>query len=192
MISNKTLISLSVVLFGVFVVLFSAIRVSQPNSIPRTYNNRVIAAENRQFEIPDNLKVEGLTPNNPFYWSEMLQDRLHLLMQSSKYNQSRLMTNYANKRLGMGLKMINVGYQELGVEVISKAEKYLFKATQSCKKIEDAKNQQQQIKNLDKTFIQHQQVLERLLKTIPEKYKSSIRSSLQLNKQTHNDILLQI
>jgi len=192
MISNKALISFSAVLFGVFVVLISAIRVAQPKFIPRVYNSRVIAAENRQFEIPDNLKTKGLMPNNPFYWSEMLRDRIKLLMQSSKYNQSKLMTDYANERLGSGINMINIGYQDLGIEVISKAEKYLFKATQSCKKIENEDEQQQQIVNLNKTFTQHQQILERLLKTIPAEYQSSIQSSLQLNKQTHNDILLQI
>ncbi len=142
MVTYKLLIAITSLTAAFALVMFTAIKLSQP--IPQTsepgegnikfthdLQRMYEASQSALIKLVDNpylLPYPGVLPNHPFYWTKMVRDRVQLITTSDPTQKMRLLLLFADKRLAAGQLLIATGDEALGISTLTKAEKYLLQA----------------------------------------------------------------
>ncbi|NMB57465.1 hypothetical protein GYA19_06055 [Candidatus Beckwithbacteria bacterium] len=196
MINNKVLFACVFIFLSFFIVLFSTLKLVQPELFAVSLTNAFDATasayrQNNSLAYP--LPSPKILPNNPFYWGEMLQDKLRLLFTFDKQQKFVLLINYADTRLASGKILILKGEDDLGVSTITKAEKYLLQAYDLWKSELAKENLSQSLVTaFGQSFLSHQQEIEPLLQETEDKNQDALKQSLDMNKLIFNTQIKQL
>jgi uncharacterized protein DUF5667 len=192
MIRSQILLSAAGVIFTFILVIITALRIAQPQLIdPNSYQNTSLSIEQVKknyeatqsalienlYEVKYPLPFPGILPNHPLYWLKMIRDRITLTMINDPHEKFSYILHLADKRLTAGQALIIADQDGLGVSTITKAEKYLLKATKLSKTL-DEKAQQE----VTKGYLKHKQIINLLKEELEEKERSILDDSLILNE----------
>jgi hypothetical protein len=114
-------------------------------------------------------------PDSPFWTLKVVRDRLWLLITSDGSKRSDLFLLFADKRLGAAKSIFEKGDWQLGYSVLTKAEKYLEKASLS----EEANRQRgndtsEFLYRVSLSSLKHAQMIREFVKYAPEEVKPKL------------------
>lgn len=192
MINPKLLFAAIAILFTFLLVILTAFRISQPllpkNSYSHSNNieniNLFLEATTSANKIffDYTLPYPGILPNHPFYWLKMLRDKVQLSLIRNDIDLFYLYLHYADKRLISGLILTQENQKELAVSTITKAEKYLFQASNLLiDKINEGENSHL-YHQIAKSYLKHDQLIKSNLDGFPDKLKQILENSLNNNE----------
>lgn len=192
MINFKFLISFSAIIFSIIIVMFTALRISQP-SIANTNFKKSVSANNRdelkkEYEASQSalmnmkkvdypLPYHGILPNHPFYWIKMMRDRLILVLTYDQFKKFQTMIFYGDKRLVSGQALITNNEDQLGVSTITKAEKYLYEASKISRNLGEEDK-----KELVRSYLKHKEIIELLLPEVNETDRNVLLNAIDINQ----------
>jgi|SRR3989344_2359612 len=102
---------------------------------------RVYTAEMGGLSTQSGVRIEyylpypGILPDNKLYAIKMVRDRVRLWLTFGDEKKVARELEYADKRLGAAVALIEGGKKELGVRTYTKAEKYLESAVSRTMKM---------------------------------------------------------
>ena len=167
MVSPKILLAVSSIVVAFLLVVYTAVKLSQPIPQSSDNNNRVAFTHNLQqiyeasqsslLSITHNpylLPYPGILPNHPLYWSKMIRDRIQLMTTTDPTQKMQLLLLFADKRLAAGQLLIATGDNSLGISTITKAEKYLLQTYEIYRQYDDPEKDRYR-QNLGDAFSRH-------------------------------------
>jgi len=191
MVSAKILIAISSILISFLLVIYTAIKLTQPilpvsdnnSKIAFTHNLQQIyeASQSSLLNIVNNpylLPYPGILPNHPLYWSKMIRDRVQLLTTKDPTKKMQLFLLFADKRLAAGQLLIATGDKGLGVSTITKAEKYLLSAYEIYRQYDDPEKKRYR-QNLGDAFNRHLIYIDITKKQIGDEFKLDSLNQLE-------------
>lgn len=139
---------------GLIVFLFLIVlTVKTSDAVPLPMPTASPAAELKKVEYV--LPYPGILPDHLLYPVKMFRDKIMLLLISDKQKKAEVYLLLADKRLGAGKVLIDGGKNKLGVETLSKAEKYLEQAVLESKAFK--------MEKLEGAVQKHLEVLEEIM-----------------------------
>lgn len=185
MIAAKILFPVAFICLAFFLLILSALKISQPeiinsqtnysfsSSLPRKIYEASCSSLPKE-EIP---LYPGILPNHPLYFAKMIRDKAILSLTRNPQKKVNLFLQYADKRLTAGQVLIYQGEYDLGVSTITKAEKYLQKAgIYAFDNLNESQNQDI-FTLITKKFLTHRNIIENLLiSDLPENQRQVIHS----------------
>jgi hypothetical protein len=200
MIRSQILFSGAFVCLSFFLVMLSALRLTQPELFAQRLSRPVLAqkqeanalffeasdsatiAQNKVIDYP--LPYPGILPDHPLYWLKMLRDRVNLSLTRNNLSRFDLQLLYADKRLASGLALITKGQDQLGVTTITKGEKYLVEAW------EELESQDEKVPEvfrrreiLSQAVAKHQQKVIQAIQVVEGREKEVLAATALANKQ---------
>jgi hypothetical protein len=124
------------------------------------------------------LPYPGILPDHPLYWLKMIRDRVQLWLITKPLPKAEKFLLYADKRLGAGWALIDGNKKDLGVTVVTKAEKYLERAITIAEGLNESGNETAFKEKLYKASLKHQEVLLNLIEKVADKDKDLLRQML--------------
>lgn len=188
---------LSIVFFLFFLCIFSLPRVvfgvSSKSTLTPTYAvmvDREIPDESTMDKKPEYiLPYPGILPNHPLYIIKRFRDFILDRLIVDPVRKTEFTILQADKRLAMGILLIDKGEAVLAEEIISKGEKYLYKGIQLL--IEEKKLGKEVpsyvLERLDASLQKHFEVLGELVKEASEETRVGLSGSLDLVRQLQGD-----
>lgn len=197
MIKPKLLFATVFIFLAFLVVIISALKISQPyilNYISFTPQTKLDlknptkqsnhSQKNTDFILFDyQLPYPGILPSHPLYWLKMIRDRIKIYLTKDPINRFYLYILLSDKRLSSGLILIKSGQFQLGTTTITKAEKYLNKATIY---LLDNLNQPEKNSHLFyqtvKTFFKHKKEIISIYPYINDDQKNILNNLIETNE----------
>lgn len=162
-------------LFVLVLALFFLILPLPAAAQPITFDNQKVV-----YDLPH----PGILPDNPLYFLKALRDRVLELTTQDPLKKAELYLSYSDKRAEMALELAGKGKNALAVSTVSKGEKYFLKIPQI---LLEAKKQNIKPSNefkykLQLSNLKHREVIETLLKELPQGENNALTDVLELNK----------
>jgi hypothetical protein len=194
------LMSLFFLLFGMGVVLVSAVRAGQIEAECTTCGEKVIAlvgedesafakasADEGVEKVGEVVEAEelvdyylaypGILPDHPLYWLKMIRDKISLSLTRDPEARFERLLLYADKRVGAAEVLIKGGKSELGVTTATKSEKYLSQAVDQFKQLEEVSPEMK--KRMRGAVLKHKEVLSGVLDQIPDQARGALVKSIE-------------
>lgn len=131
-------------------------------------------------EIRYELPYPGLLPDSPLYFLRIIRDKTVSFLISDSLKKAEFNLLQADKRLNAGIYLFDKGNVSLSLSTISKAENYF---SQAIDKMEEAKKQGRDIKDikekLKNAFKKHEQELKILTEKADKNFKSGFEKELK-------------
>jgi Domain of unknown function (DUF5667) len=191
MIKSRFLFALAFLCFTFFIVLFSALRLSQPyllsstTSFQPSLNQQTCQDiyESTFSSLPVNyqLPYPGLLPDHPFYWTKMIRDRLNLIITTNPEQKLKFLLNYANKRLAAGIILASSNQTDLALTTLTKAEKYLHQSANFTFENFDSDKNPKIYEQLVTTYLIHDFHVRQTLDYFNDSQKDVLEKILQSN-----------
>lgn len=150
------------------------------------------SAEQIPHEVLDyELPYPGILPDHPLYSLKLFRDRLldFLIRDGNKRIEYNLLM--ADKRLNMGVSLVEKQQYDLAEETVSKGEKYLVKAVDGLYKSRD--EGRDMASDLSKKLLlsiqKHRVVVDELKRKSPENTHSGYDSTLSTISESHGRIV---
>jgi len=148
-------------------------------------------AEGSLLPLPVVQKVEytlpypGILPDHPLYFLKRLRDTILEKLISDPIRKAEFYILQGDKRLQMGLMLIEGGKANLGESTISKGEKYLEQAVTklSSYKESGAVVAPYVVEKLEKSITKHQEVITDLIAKANDTEKAGLQGSMELLRQ---------
>lgn len=149
----------------------------------------ILAQEEREtLEASPSTKVEyflpypGILPDHPLYFLKVFRDRVLDFLIRDPVKKIEFHLLMADKRLNMGIFLIDKGKPSLAETTVSKGEKYLLRAVEGVKKAEEKGREVDPglLDELKKATLKHGEVILELLEKAPDEQKIGFNSSLEL------------
>jgi hypothetical protein len=155
----------------------------------------VLGASDSSIKMPQekvayNLPYPGLLPDNPLYLTKIMRDRITELLTRDNLKKAELYLLYSDKRVAMALVLAHKGKSQLAVDTFAKGEKYFLKIPDLLK---SAKKQGGQapsnfIETLKLSNAKHKELIEELIKILPQGLNQSLTQLSDLNQQVKLEI----
>jgi hypothetical protein len=131
------------------------------------------------------LPYPGILPDHPLYFLKRLRDTILERLISDPIRKAEFYLLQSDKRLQMGLMLINNGKGNLGESTISKAEKYMEQAVTGLSQYKKGGSivPPYIVERLEKATAKHQEVITDLLGKVNEKEKSGLQGSMALLRE---------
>jgi len=128
------------------------------------------------------LPYPGMLPDHPLYFLKRLRDTILEKLISDPIRKTEFYILQSDKRLQMGVMLMNVGKGSLGESTISKAEKYMEQAVSgiSLYKKSGGIIPPYIIEQLENATAKHQEVISDLIGGANEIEKGGLQGSLSL------------
>jgi hypothetical protein len=111
-------------------------------------------------EVDYFLAYPGLLPDHLLYPLKMVRDRIMLFLTTDPLKKAELYLLFADKRLEAGRMLIEKNKLDLGLETLTKAEKYLEQAVEQEKLAQQAgKKTEEFLNRLSLATRKHEQVM---------------------------------
>jgi len=148
-------------------------------------------AEGPLLPLPVVQKVEytlpypGILPDHPLYFLKRLRDTILEKLISDPIRKAEFYILQGDKRLQMGLMLIEGGKANLGESTISKGEKYIEQAVTKLSSYKESGGiiPPYVIERLEKATAKHQEVISDLMGKASEAEKNGLQGSLNLLKE---------
>lgn len=143
-----------------------------------------------QEKVIYNLPYPGLLPDSPLYTIKVTRDRITDFLTRDNLKKADLYLLYSDKRTSMSLVLASKGKNKLAIDTFIKGEKYFIKIPELLK---SAKKQGTQapssfIETLKLSNAKHKELIEELIKTLPQGLDSSLTELTKINEQVKSEI----
>lgn len=131
------------------------------------------------------LPYPGILPDHPLYFLKVLRDKILDLLIKDPIKKIEFNLLMADKRLNMGIFLMEKGKPSLAEVTVSKGEKYFLKASEGIKKAKEKGREpsQELLEKIKKASLKHKEVILELLEKAPDEQKVGFNSSLELVKK---------
>jgi hypothetical protein len=193
---QSVIISISALLFGLAIVLLSALSCSryqvQAQAGVTAEKEEMKDAVQMEEQKTEDSKVDyylpypGILPDHPLYWLKMIRDKVMISFATSSEQKMQRLLLYADKRIGAAQALIDGGKKELGVTTATKAEKYLERTISEYKKLQGTdKATPEMATRLSKATAKHLEVLMEMVDQVPDQSKPSLQQYLDQTSGYH-------
>lgn len=148
------------------------------------------ASDKLVYDITFNSYYHGnVLPDNPLWNLKVVRDRLWILVTTDPAKRSELYLMLADKRLGAASYLFLNKKTDLGISVLTKAEKYL-EASVDC---EQEAKRENKINSLDLVYkissasLFHRQIIEDIMNVTTEQAKPMVVLSLDYPKRIYRE-----
>lgn len=143
-----------------------------------------------QEKVIYNLPYPGLLPDSPLYLAKIVRDRITDFLTRDNLKKAELYLLYSDKRAVMSLLLAHKGKNQLAIDTFAKGEKYFLKIPNLLK---SAKKQGGQtpsnfIETLKLSNAKHKELIEELIKILPQGLNQSLAQLSDLNQQVKLEI----
>jgi len=143
-----------------------------------------------QQKVIYNLPYPGLLPDSPLYITKIIRDRITDFLTRDNLKKAELYLLYSDKRASMSLVLASKGKNQLAIDTFVKGEKYFLKIPRlliSAKK-QGAQAPSSFVETLKLSNAKHKELIEELIKTLPQGLNQSLTQLSDLNQQIHREI----
>lgn len=136
------------------------------------------------------LPYPGVLPDHQLYFLKRFRDTVLEMVIIEPARKSEFYILQADKRLQMGITLVEQKKFPLAETTVSKAEKYMEKAVTGLVtyKTSGGVIAPYIVEHIEKASAKHQEVLQELLGQVPEDQKSGIASSIELLTRIQQEI----
>ena len=143
-----------------------------------------------QQKVIYNLPYPGLLPDSPLYITKIIRDRITDFLTRDNLKKAELYLLYSDKRTSMSLVLASKGKSQLAIDTFAKGEKYFLKIPELLR---SAKKQGTQapssfVETLKLSNAKHKELIEELIKTLPQGLNQSLTQLSDLNLQIRHEI----
>ncbi len=143
-----------------------------------------------QEKVIYNLPYPGLLPDNPLYFTKIVRDRITDFLTRDNLKKAELYLLYSDKRVSMSLVLATKGKNQLSIDTFIKGEKYFLKIPELLR---SAKKQGVQAPSSFKETLKlsnakHKELIEELIKTLPQGLDESLTQLSNINLQITHEI----
>lgn len=143
-----------------------------------------------QEKVVYNLPYPGLLPDSPLYITKIIRDRITDFLTRDNLKKAELYLLYSDKRAAMSLSLVRKGKNQLAIDTFAKGEKYFLKIPGL---LTSAKKQGSQapsnfIETLKLSNAKHKELIEELIKILPQGLNQLLILLTDLNQQVKNEI----
>ncbi len=138
-----------------------------------------------QEKVVYNLPYPGITPDNPLYIFKNIRDRLVILLTRDDLKKAQSYLLLSDKRMAMAIVLSKKGKDALAVSTLSKGEKYFIRIPPllaSAKK-QGGSATADFVNKLKVSNAKHSEVIESLLKALPQGETATMNDILKLNHE---------
>lgn len=143
-----------------------------------------------QEKVIYNLPYPGLLPDSPLYITKVIRDKITDFLTRDNLKKAELYLLYSDKRASMSLVLASKGKSQLAIDTFVKGEKYFLKIPGlliSAKK-QGAQAPSSFVETLKQSNAKHKELIEELIKILPQGLNQSLGQLSDLNQQIHREI----
>lgn len=136
------------------------------------------------------LQYPGILPDNFLYPLKMIRDRILLWLTADPVKRAEKLLLFADKRLGAGRALIEGGKTQLGVDTLTKGEKYLEQAIGQAEKAKQAGKETTELyEKLAKASLKHQEILGEMVLKVPGEAQAVINEVMKYPQAGYERII---
>lgn len=149
--------------------------------------NAIVISEQK---VIYNLPYPGLLPDNPLYIIKIIRDRITEVTTRDYLKKTELYLLLSDKRLAMGMSLVNVGKFKLAISTFEKSEKYFLKipALIITSKKQGAGATDDLINRLKMSNVKHSEVEQDMFKKIPQSQTDVLNQILKINQEVKSQL----
>lgn len=131
------------------------------------------------------LPYPGILPDHPLYFLKVLRDKIVGFLIKDPIKKIEFNLLMSDKRLNMGIFLMEKGRPALAETTVSKGEKYFLKVVEGIKKAGEQGREvrQELLDKIKKASLKHEEVILELLEKAPDEQKVGFNTSLELVKE---------
>jgi len=138
-----------------------------------------------QEKVIYNLPYPGLLPDNPLYITKIVRDKITDFLTRDNIKKAELYLLNSDKRASMAMALALKGKNQLAIDTFIKGEKYFIKIPDLLR---SAKKQGGQapssfIETLKLSNAKHKELIEELIKILPQGLNQSLSQLSDINQQ---------
>ncbi|MBI2641136.1 hypothetical protein HYW87_00895 [Candidatus Roizmanbacteria bacterium] len=158
--------------------------------LPGFYSVRSQSISVNQEKVVYTLPYPGILPDHPLYAVKIIRDRILDVMTRDTMKKAQLYLLLSDKRAAMVPFLIQKGKDKLAVGTLDEGEKYF---SQIPRLVETSKKQgvsptADLVHKLKLANVKHREIVETLLKEVPQGQNQEINRILQVNQQIKKDL----
>lgn len=139
----------------------------------------------QMYEVAYDLPYPGLLPDHPLYFLKAARDRMLDILTFDSLKKAQLYLLYSDKRAYSAKFLAEKGRNDLAITALSKAEKYALKIPPLFKKSKN-KSKKEFLEKVKTSNLKHKEIIENLLKELPQGYQARITEILKINDDLRN------
>lgn len=154
---------------------------------PIVYSQSITITEKRvEYELP----YPGILPDHPLFFLKKIRDNLLDFTTRENLKKAELYLNFSDKHANTALFLVRKGKNKLAVETMIDGEEYMVKVPSlvSTSKKQGVAPQREFLEKLKLSNSKHREVIEQLLKAIPQGDQEGIEKALSLNDRIKTQI----
>ena len=131
------------------------------------------------------LPYPGILPDHPLYFLKVLRDRILDFLIKDPVKRIEFNLLMADKRLNMGIFLMEKGKPALAETTVSKGEKYFLKVVQGVDKAKEQGREvgQELLNKIKRAALKHEEIVLELLEKAPDEQKVGFNTSLELTRE---------
>jgi hypothetical protein len=143
-----------------------------------------------QEKVAYNLPYPGLLPDSPLYLAKAVRDRITDFLTRDNFKKAELYLLYSDKRVAMSLVLARKGKSQLAIDTFVKGEKYFLKIPDLLKSTKEQGGQVPSgfFQTLKLSNAKHKELIEELIKILPQGLNQSLTQLSDLNQQIKLEI----
>ncbi len=136
------------------------------------------------------LPYPGILPDHPLYFLKAARDKIAELAIRDNNEKAKHYLLLSDKRAAMAMLLAKKGKNELAITAFSKGEKYALKipALLTQMKKQGGEYSTETTNTLKQSNLKHRELLETLLKQMPQGESDSLKLVIDLNKQVKDQL----
>lgn len=159
-------------------------------ALPGFYSVHSQSISVNQEKVVYTLPYPGILPDHPLYAVKIIRDRILDVMTRDTMKKAQLYLLLSDKRAAMVPFLIQKGKDKLAVGTLDEGEKYF---SQIPRLVETSKKQgvsptADLVHKLKLANVKHREIVETLLKEVPQGQNQEINRILQVNQQIKKDL----
>ena len=155
----------------------------------------VLGASNTLVKSPQekviyNLPYPGLLPDSPLYITKVIRDQIADFLTRDNLKKAELYLLYSDKGASMSLALASKGKSQLAIDTFIETEKYFLKIPALLKsaKKQGSSAPSSFTETLKLSNAKHEELIEELMKTLPQGLNESLTKLSNLNQQIKTEI----
>ncbi len=136
------------------------------------------------------LPFPGILPDHPLYFMKAARDKIMEFTTRNNTEKAKEYLLLSDKRAAMAIMLAKKGKNELAITTFSKGEKYALKIPPLllASKKQGVSYSEETVTTLKQSNLKHKELLDTLLKQMPEGEASSIRLVSDLNSKVRKQL----
>lgn len=143
-----------------------------------------------QEKVIYNLPYPGLLPDSPLYITKVVRDKITDFLTRDNLKKAELYLLNSDKRTSMSLALAAKGKNQLAIDTFIKGEKYFLKIPKLLilAKKQGAQAPSNFVETLKLSNSKHKELIEELIKTLPQGLNVSLTQLSDINQQIKTEI----